>query len=398
MKTHKLPTMYRLDSKGKMRVRKSIVRGTQNEATWTIKTGIQDGNLIQKDTLYTEGKQGRTAFEQAVFEAQSAHESKQKKEKYVENIEDATAGDDIELLKPMLAEDSGKLKEPPEFPYYMQPKLDGNRCMIRVEKDGTITKWSREGNTFYNLEHLDERLWHVARHFLVREKEIIFDGELFTFEMPFKDINGTLKSPKKNLEELNGRELEKAQDQLARRQKIQFWIYDVVTPRMFLSRVEVLDAINYQYGIPRGSTTLTAKQAPIVLTNTVLVKDQDEADDFHEKHIQDGYEGSIIRLPQGLYKHGRSRALLKRKDFKDAEFKIIRIDEMKKAPGQGVYICEGPNGQEFGATPKCSHEERKYIFEHPEEYIGKQLTVVFFEIYEDGTPRFPVGLRIREDK
>lgn len=400
-----LPTMYKLDSKGKTRVRKSVVRlNSDGSATWTIETGILDGKMVQKKTVYKDGKQGRDGFEQACFEANSKHEKKQKKEKYCENIEDIASGGDFDLMVPMTAkkvQDAKKLK----LPYYMQPKLDGNRCMIRIKEDGTIIKWSRDGNVFDNLEHLDGSLARIGEIYYRDIKkinpnlpELVLDGEMFTWQMPFKDINGSLKSPKKKLNELSGAKLTKAQDQLRRRLLLQFWWYDIVNDQPFKSRIFTMGDITTAANI-RTSLTSNIDEEPIVAVETIGVTDQKAADGLHTLFLSNGYEGSMIRTPEGLYKHGRSSDLLKRKECQDAEYKIIRIDAMDKYPKQGMYICENPHGgDEIKATPKCSFPEREHLLAHPEEVLGKMLTIEFFETFEDGTPRFSVGVRIREER
>ena len=57
---------------------------------------------------------------------------------------------------------------------------------------------------------------------------------------------------------------------------------------------------------------------------------ESEVDDLFGGYVEQGYEGGIIRL-NGV-KQKRSNNLLKRKDFEDAEFEIISVEE-----GQGNW-------------------------------------------------------------
>jgi len=51
-------------------------------------------------------------------------------------------------------------------------------------------------------------------------------------------------------------------------------------------------------------------------------------------------------------------------------------------------------------VPQGTMEERKAMYDEAEDHIGELLKVKFFELTDDGIPRFPVGLGIRltEDK
>ena len=82
MKQLKLPTLYRIDTKGKVRVRHSYVRALGDDAAeWIVETGIEDGALVEKSNMYVVGKAGRTPYEQACAEAESRHAQKIKKDK-----------------------------------------------------------------------------------------------------------------------------------------------------------------------------------------------------------------------------------------------------------------------------------------------------------------------------
>lgn len=64
-----------------------------------------------------------------------------------------------------------------------------------------------------------------------------------------------------------------------------------------------------------------------------LVHDKTELSKIEKKNVEDGYEGTMVRSPDGPYKFGRSTAkegiLLKRKMFKDTEVRILSVYEGK---------------------------------------------------------------------
>jgi hypothetical protein len=55
------------------------------------------------------------------------------------------------------------------------------------------------------------------------------------------------------------------------------------------------------------------------------------------------------------------------------------------------------NGKEFKATPKASHAERSQILINGDSYKGKLATVRYFSLTDEGIPRFPVFIGIRDE-
>ena len=78
------------------------------------------------------------------------------------------------MIKPMLAH---KLDESridfKEF-IYMQPKLDGVRCLFT--KDGAF---SRTGKQFMNIQHIEEEL----QDFFKQHPAMVLDGELYNHDL-----------------------------------------------------------------------------------------------------------------------------------------------------------------------------------------------------------------------
>jgi len=405
-----LPTLYRKDSKGKVRVRHSKVEWFEEDqaALWTVETGIEGGRLIAKENIFTEGKGGRTPYEQACSEAQSKHELKIKKDKYVEDYSALEETENVEYPAPMLAKKYAPKKH--RFPMFIQPKMDGNRCLAKVTKDRVnryVEMWSRSGNFFKDLGHIEEKLVEMANYFFSinpKLREIIFDGELFTWAMPFKDLNGALKRIRKTPEgTIKQREkiLRKNGELHQLKKQAQFWWYDIAmldVPEE--ERINKRISCAQACGIKDGTTQSTADECAVVNVETKLVKDMMRAESYHKRFREEGFEGSILRDPRGIYRfQARSEHLLKWKEFMDAEFKIIGANENEKMPGTCVFVCETDWGSTFSAMPKGSMKERAQMWEdfqaNPEDFVGHLLTVEYFETFEDGTPRFPVAKAVR---
>jgi len=99
----------------------------------------------------------------------------------------------------------------------------------------------------------------------------------------------------------------------------------------------------------------------------------------------------------GEYKFGyRSNKLLKVKNFMDKEYLIAGFTTgVGRFDGCIVWVCMTEDGQSFKVVPQGTMEERQETYQNADKHIGDWLKVKFFELTDDGIPRFPVGLGIR---
>jgi ATP-dependent DNA ligase len=115
------------------------------------------------------------------------------------------------------------------------------------------------------------------------------------------------------------------------------------------------------------------------------------------RFVEEGYEGAMVRNLTGAYAIGkRSANLQKVKTFLDGEYPIIGYtDGTGGETGCVIWECQTPDGQTFRVRPRGTQEDRKVLFQNGSDYIGQQLTVRYQELTDDGVPRFPVGIAIR---
>jgi len=125
---------------------------------------------------------------------------------------------------------------------------------------------------------------------------------------------------------------------------------------------------------------------------TLLADSYSYARLLHEEFLEDGYEGSIIRL-NGLYKHGRSYDLMKFKDFSDDEATIIGYEagKGKRTGTLGKFFMMDDEGIEFGCPPGkgFTYKDLANILDNIHDYIGKRATFTFFERTKAGNYRHP---------
>jgi len=83
----------------------------------------------------------------------------------------------------------------------------------------------------------------------------------------------------------------------------------------------------------------------------------------------------------------------------DEEYKIVDFTTgVGRFEGCIIWICQTgkfPYCNEFKVVPQGTMEERQETYQNADKHIGDMLKVKYFELTDDGIPRFPVGLGIR---
>jgi DNA ligase-1 len=161
--------------------------------------------------------------------------------------------------------------------------------------------------------------------------------------------------------------------------------------------------------------------------NVVLhegVTDADDLASFETKCIEMGFEGAMIRDPNGPYKFGRSTAkegyLLKLKRYRDSDAKILSTYELMhngneattNALGRtersshqenktglnalgGFELRDIHSGVEFRCGTGLTQNDREALWDTREELIGKIIKYKFFPTGSKDKPRHPVFLGFR---
>jgi DNA ligase-1 len=369
--------LYRIDSKGKLRVLFVNVIDNGETADVVQEAGIDGGKLVPNRYTVHEGKNlGKsnetTPLQQATLEALSKIESKLR-EGYVTDKSQAKAHTLRSGIKaPMLAQKydpTGKQSGSKTLEKMklvgkrvaVQPKYDGNRCEIVVNFEGA-TMYSRKGDIMVQLPHIVDEI--AARYNELRLlEEITLDGELFSDEISFSTLNGLL------------RKQEKVAERQAQAETIYFRLYDTYSEKFYEDR---LDAI----------TRFSEGMINVKLTPTDFIVATDEnIMAMLDKYLSEGHEGLMIRTLDSPYVHKRSWSLVKAKLFEDKEFELVRMERDKRGDMVGKFILKmdveayGRDGKlietfEAGVAD-LSHEEARELWKNRDEYVGKMGTVVF---------------------
>lgn len=350
------PTLFAKNKNGAWKEWKIRVEMTDN-ATPCIQTqhGLWEGKKITETLMVLKAKRGYASlWDQAVFTAQSKWNHKHNRENYQTSMEEPQN----KPVSPMLAKafDNGKHLR---FPLYIQPKIDGLRCLAHP-----CGLFSRTGCPFLGLDAIQNDL----KTYFLEQGGCVVDGELYSDEMPFEELSGYCRRQK----------------EIPSGKKVVFHVFDVIPPTdmAFEDRL---------HRFPKQTEHI--RWVP-----TRQIEKPKQIEENLKKFVEEGYEGIILRNPKGVYRKGhRSWDLQKYKLFKEEEFEITGFTEgTGREKGLVVWECRTPQGKTFHVRPEGDHEGRRDLFQNASTHIGKKLTVVFQEYTKDNLPRFPVAKAFRE--
>ena len=345
-------------------------RASEPHGRILISRGLLDGKHHLNTELIMSGKNlgkvnATTPVSQAIFNAESKRNKKL--DSGYDYTVDGSRAKFNDLLKPMLAQSYEKHGKKLIYPCYAQPKLDGIRCLAK-RKGNVVTLYSRKGKILDLVPHINKALLEILKDGQCA------DGELYTHGWDFQKIISAIKKTNQNTT------------------GIQYHIYDL--PDMQDRSMSFVKRYNSfaRDRIVEASDCLVAVDTPLIRTEEALMS-------YEDKSCNEGYEGIMARNVHSKYLFGyRSKDLLKVKRFLDEEYEIVDFTHGTSIElGCIVFVCKTKNDQTFSVRPVGTHEERKVMYNNGASYVGKMLTVKYQELSNDGVPRFPVGLHIRED-
>lgn len=303
-------------------------------------------------------------------------------------------------MKPMLAEDWIEAKQ--KFPVIAQPKIDGVRAL---NMHGALSR--RSLRPFNNM--------HTTR-FYSHPSLAGLDGEMCAADERDPALCRLTTSA------LNSKD--GAPFTL-------WWLFDYITVDTWIlpysERYAMLHAriLYLQDTLPAASAASRLRLIP-----SVLVKGPMELADYEAKWLDEGYEGVILRKPDGAYKQGRSTpregGLLRIKRFIEEDAVVKRIIEGQTNNNAATINALGntersthaenmvPNGmvgamectdvktgEDITVAAGCmTHDERKRYFENPDDLLLKTIKYKRFPKGVKDKPRFPTfqSLRMEADK
>jgi DNA ligase-1 len=262
------------------------------------------------------------------------------------------------------------------------------RCICIIDDNGEPKYFSRAGNEFTTLRNLDSQIISLGL------KNVVIDGEICMMdENGNENFQGIIKEIKKK-------------DHSIRNPF--FYMFDIIPTDDFINKKG-----NTLFGIrnvqlenlffQKTFKNIGVLDQKIVLNENMLTL-------YMKKAKANGWEGLMLRRDAD-YIGKRSNDVLKVKQFSDAEYIVIDIEnainrvivngvEIEEMMMKNVVIEHRGNRVQVGSG--FNHEQKRFFFQNPNEILGKQITVQYFEetLNEKGSYslRFPTFKGLYETK
>ena len=286
----------------------------------------------------------------------------------------------MKIQKPLLA---GKFdSEKAKFPYAATPKIDGIRFLM--VGGAALTRSFKPIRNEYLQKILSSNLPEGI------------DGEL-TSGSTFQECSSIMR--------------------IKGEPDFKVWIFDFVNPKdevkPYKERMDELRKFE-NFNIPSYEILF-----PTIVSN------QEQIDQLMINNLNAGYEGLMLRDPNGIYKFGRSSVkeniLLKVKEFMDDEAEIISFrekmintneglkdnfgrtkrsscqDGLKPSGTLGGLILRNSEGLEFSCGSGLNDALRDEIWKNKSKYLGKLVKYKFMSKGIKDLPRHPVFMGFRDE-
>jgi ATP-dependent DNA ligase len=288
----------------------------------------------------------------------------------------------IPTFEVALAHDAAKVKGVDLFDgtWYVSRKLDGVRCICIVHEE-SIKFFSRNGKEFHTLGKVAEEIRRLGF------TDVVLDGELCLMnEDGSDDFQGVLKQIQRK-------------DHTIENPK--YLIFDILEPGEFSGEDESpLFSTRIEY---RDQWLGDLDSSDILeMLPQIRIIDEDSFDELKNKSRDSNWEGLIARKDT-IYSSGRSKDMLKIKEFFDSEYKvtgliigpqrvIVEGKEVEEMMLSAVTIDH--KGSQVQVGSGFTLEQRRHYYKNGGEIMGATITVQYFEesIDQHGNHslRFPV--------
>jgi len=254
---------------------------------------------------------------------------------------------------------------------FMQPKLDGVRCIIQYD-NSQVKAYSRTGKEWKNIDHI---LFNL-KHWFALNPNVILDGELY---------NHDLKDDFEKIISLVRKQKPTDIDIMESADMVQFHCYDIIDEtKTFEERNRFIKQV-----VPRNHC--------IHHVSTLQCISDNDAKEMHAVNLACGFEGSILRT-NDVYACKRSHNLRKFKDFSDAEALIVGwVEGVGKRKGTiGKFMAQDEDGNLFGMPVMDKFKYLQDNFKAMQGYVGKTATFTYFERTKANSYRHPLFKCIRD--
>lgn len=268
--------------------------------------------------------------------------------------------------------------------WFVSRKLDGVRCLTVIDANGEPKFFSRQGKEFLTLDNLKTDIKALGL------KNTVLDGEVCILDKTGnEDFAGIIK------------EIKRKDHTIA---TPFYWMFDMLDMQDFNSKTS---EVTFGQRIADLNALFNTSKLKLYSPLLIGVLEQKIGNDqvFSEMMAESkagGWEGLMLRKNE-TYKGKRSTDILKVKQMFDEEYIVVDLEndvhrvivdgaEVEEEMLKNVIIEHKGNQVRVGSG--FSHDQRRHYFANPNEILGKQITVQYFEESQSKSGeyslRFPV--------
>ena len=260
---------------------------------------------------------------------------------------------------------------------YISEKYDGLRCFVQI-RNGKIVLKSRQNKIFEGLVDIENAILNTGLD------NVCLDGELLSIGSSVENVY------KDTTKKVNNKNKVKTD--------VKYVLFDIIPIEEFDNKKGKMKYADRRNKLDAIQTNEYLQVAPLLYVGTDFDKVMNILNELRGR----GCEGAMCNLNKP-YEFKRSKTLLKMKVMQTCDLRVIGFEEGQgRLSGTlGKIICNY-KGFELGVGSGFGDMDRKEIWEHQEDYLGKICEVQYFEETsndEGGVSlRFPVFKQWRFDK
>ena len=261
----------------------------------------------------------------------------------------------------------------PEGFWIAEPKYDGLRCLTFIDAVGNVRFVSRNNKPLFNLSHIEEQIMSLNL------RNTVLDGEMLA-----KDWNDSI-----SVLHSHGMH-EKAKTMV-------YHVFDMMSTEGWNTKKTgiLLARKNWLVMVLKHADVPNIQAVPYY----PITKELPWLQSRLQESLRAGFEGLVLKNAHAAYPFGRSKVWLKYKPFFEADLVVMALDAGtgRNANRLGAFICDY-KGKRVRVGSGLSDEQRDKFWAKREELVGQVIEVKYQEVTKDKALRFPVFLRLREDK
>ena len=263
------------------------------------------------------------------------------------------------------------MKRVKEDSVYVEPKLDGIRCLAVVES-GEAKIFTRAGKLITNFDNT------LGRE-LAQLGDGCYDGEIMSND--FTDLMRQVYR-KQNVDTSD----------------VYLGLFDYIPLQEWKSKVGKLSC-EERFKILGDRLRGRDLEYLRLIVRITCEADYDLIKEHHDKFVNGGYEGAMIKDITAPYCFGRDWSVMKFKAFFDADVPITALLEGtgKHSGKLGSFVVDY-KGVEVRVGSGLTDDLREQIWSDKATHIGRTIEVRYQEETPDGSLRFPTFVCFRNDK